>query len=210
MKKIPREVVELLKKNNKYFGNLSPIIQKVFERIGKENCVYLDYMHEWAAADSTTRYYFDTVYRIRKNYQLPKTTFEFCNTEITLGKKLTLKMLDTTTAPIRIFSSGATCDTDKDKLDFEGFFSPVALVEYARYMHKHRLQPDGKLRDSDNWQKGIPEKELVKSLIRHIMDVWLLYRDYKGVATQDKREAICGTIFNAMALLHEQVKDSET
>ena len=64
------------------------------------------------------------------------------------------------------------------------------------------------MRDSDNWQKGIPEKELVKSLIRHIMDVWLLYRDYEGVvATQDKKEALCGVVFNAMALLHEQVKE---
>ena len=108
---------------------------------------------------------------------------------------------------IRTFSTGATRDTAEGKLDFEGFFSPLALVEYAKYMHKHRLQSDGELRKSDNWQKGIPEKELVKSLIRHVMDVWLLYRDYKGVATQDKKEAICGVVFNAMALLHEQVKE---
>jgi len=190
-------VVELLKENNKLFGDLPPIIQKIFEQVGKENCVYFDCFHRWIAPVGTILFYLEIVYRIKKDYQLPETTPEFCNHDLIHDL-------------IRVFSSGATRDTDKDKLDFEGFFSPVALVEYARYMHKHRLQPDGEMRDSDNWQKGIPEKELVKSLIRHIMDVWLLYRDYKGVATQDKREAICGTIFNAMALLHEQVKDSET
>jgi hypothetical protein len=189
--KISREVVELLKKNNKYFGDLPLKIQKVFEQVGKENCVYLDCIHGWVATESTIRFYPDIAYRIKKDYQLPKTATEFCNHDT-----------------IRTFPSGATRDTDKDKLDFEGFFSPVALVEYARYMHKHRLQPDGEMRDSDNWQKGIPEKELVKSLIRHIMDVWLLYRDYEGVvATQDKKEALCGVVFNAMALLHEQVKE---
>ena len=59
---------------------------------------------------------------------------------------------------MRNFDTGATRDVDTNKLDFEGFLSPVVLERYAEYMHKNRVQADGNLRDSDNWQKGIPKK----------------------------------------------------
>ena len=57
---------------------------------------------------------------------------------------------------MREFDTGATRDAETNKLDFEGFFSPLALEEYAKYMHMHRRQADGNVRDSDNWQKGMP------------------------------------------------------
>ena len=66
MKKIPREVIELLKENNKYFGDLPLKIQKVFEQVGKENCVYLDCIHGWVATESTIRFYPDIAYRIKR------------------------------------------------------------------------------------------------------------------------------------------------
>jgi hypothetical protein len=63
---------------------------------------------------------------------------------------------------------------------------------------------DGSLRPSDNWTKGIPRREYMKSLYRHLMDVWLIMRGYKKVArTQDLEEALCACIFNASGLLHE-------
>jgi len=57
---------------------------------------------------------------------------------------------------MRTFESGATRDDDGTKLDFDGFLSPQALEAYAKYMHKHRVQSDGKLRASDNWKHGMP------------------------------------------------------
>ena len=104
---------------------------------------------------------------------------------------------------IRTFETGATRDTAQDKLDYEGFLSPLVLQRYAQYMHKNRLQPDGALRDSDNWQLGIPIPQYMKSLWRHFMEVWGLHR---GVATGDITEALCAVIFNAMGYLHEVLK----
>lgn len=103
---------------------------------------------------------------------------------------------------IRKFDTGATRDTDEGKLDYEGFLSPLVLERYAEYMHKHRFQADGNLRDSDNWQKGMPRKVYLKSLWRHFMDTWKLMR---GISVKDVtlEEALCAILFNAMGLLHE-------
>jgi hypothetical protein len=108
------------------------------------------------------------------------------------------------TPPARVFSTGATRDSDADKLDYEGFLSPVVLERYARYMNVHRRQPDGSLRDSDNWTRGIPRRQYVKSLFRHFMDVLLLTRDWPEKATTlSLEDALCAVLFNAMGLLHE-------
>ena len=72
---------------------------------------------------------------------------------------------------VRKFESGATRDTDEGKLDFEGFLSPLVLERFARYMHKNRVQSDGSLRDSDNWQNLFGEDHYavcMKSLWRHL------------------------------------------
>lgn len=101
---------------------------------------------------------------------------------------------------IRTFDTGATRDTDENKLDFEGFLSPLALERYAQYMHKHRRQSDGGMRDSDNWQKGIPLDAYMKSGWRHFRDWW---REHRGYDTEDGiEESLCALIFNAMGYLH--------
>ncbi len=109
---------------------------------------------------------------------------------------------------VRTFASGATRHTDDKKHDYEGFLSPWAIRRYGEYMHAHRVQVDGVLRDSDNWQKGIPRDQYMKSLLRHAIDVWSIFR---GLFTFDKKDdsevgiedALCGVIFNASGLLHE-------
>jgi hypothetical protein len=106
---------------------------------------------------------------------------------------------------MRQFESGAVRNSDHDSLDYEGFLSPTALHRYAVYMHSHRYQADGTLRASDNWTKGIPQKEYLKSLLRHVMDVWLLFRG--APAREDKETALCAIIFNAQGLLHEVLKE---
>jgi hypothetical protein len=106
--------------------------------------------------------------------------------------------------PIRTFDTGATRNSDSGKLDYEGFLSPVVLERYARYMNAHRRQPDGTMRDSDNWMRGIPRQQYAKSTFRHFMDVLLLTRGWpKAATTTDLEDALCAVLFNVMGLLHE-------
>lgn len=105
---------------------------------------------------------------------------------------------------IRVFPSGATRDTAEDKLDFEGFLCPRVLTAYAEYMHKNRAQSDGTLRDSDNWQKGIPQNAYMKSMFRHFMDVW---KNHRGLETkEDEITNLCALLFNVSGMLHEKLK----
>jgi len=109
---------------------------------------------------------------------------------------------------MRTFDSGATRDNDKGKWDYEGFLSPLALRRYAEYLHRHRIQADGELRESDNWQKGIPFTAYMKSAWRHFMEMWTLHRaslraPLTPKGSEDLEDAICGVIFNAMGYLHE-------
>lgn len=103
---------------------------------------------------------------------------------------------------MRYFDTGATRDDEGDKLDYEGFLSPYVLKRFAEYMHEHRKQADDVLRDSDNWQKGIPMNAYMKSLWRHFMDVWMCYRakDKTEISIED---ALCATLFNVQGMLHE-------
>ena len=97
---------------------------------------------------------------------------------------------------MRTFSTGATRNNDSDSLDYEGFLSPVVLERYAEYMHKNRKQSDGSMRDSDNWQKGMPLDSFMKSMWRHFMDVWKSHRGLPSLVT--KQEALCALLFNVM------------
>lgn len=106
---------------------------------------------------------------------------------------------------MRKFESGATRDTDENKLDYEGFMSPLVVDRFAQYMHKHRLQADGQLRDSDNWQKGMTLECYVKSGFRHFMDWWRQHRGYEG---QDElEESLCALMFNVQGYLFEILKE---
>lgn len=105
---------------------------------------------------------------------------------------------------MRNFTTGATRDVDTNKLDFEGFLSPAVLERYAEYMHKNRVQADGNLRASDNWQKGIPKEAYMKSMWRHFLDVWKAHR---GLPTKDSLEdALCALLFNLMGYLFETLR----
>lgn len=109
---------------------------------------------------------------------------------------------------IRKFDTGAVRDTDVNKYDYEGFYSPLVVERFAEYVHKHRIQSDGSLRSSDNWQKGIPKDVYIKSAWRHFLDWWKQHRGYKG---QDELEdSICALIFNAQGYLFELLKTKET
>ena len=115
---------------------------------------------------------------------------------------------------MRKFESGATRNTDVGKNDYEGFLSPLVIEEYGNYMTKHRKQADGKLRDSDNWQKGIPLSAYMKSLWRHFLDAWFIHRGYKRYDDITKEEltmkgVLCAILFNVMGYLHEILKENK-
>jgi hypothetical protein len=107
---------------------------------------------------------------------------------------------------MREFDTGATRDTDEGKLDFEGFLSHAALVRYAKYMNENRVQADGNVRPSDNWQKGIPQEVYMKSAFRHFMDWWKCHRNRDDVDPQFTQTSLCALLFNVLGYLHEELK----
>jgi hypothetical protein len=118
-----------------------------------------------------------------------------------------------TESAMRQFGTGATRDLDANKLDFEGFLSPLVLERYAEHMHKARKMPDGSMRESDNWQLGIPIVVYMKSLFRHFFSVWKLHRGLpvtevvRGeTIVKDLETELCAVLFNASGMLHEVLK----
>ena len=113
---------------------------------------------------------------------------------------------------MRQFSSGATRNNEEGKHDYEGFLSPLVIERFGDYMTSHRKQADGKLRDSDNWQKGFGDKHLdvcIKSLWRHFLDMLLWHRGYKKKCREDIENTCCAVLFNVMAYLHWILKDKQ-
>lgn len=107
--------------------------------------------------------------------------------------------------PIRTFETGATRNIDAGKYDYEAFLSPLVLERYAEYMHKHRMQANGVMRDGDNWMKGIPRDAYMKSGWRHFFDWWTEHRGF--VSKEGLEEALCALLFNAMGYLYEVLKE---
>lgn len=104
----------------------------------------------------------------------------------------------------REFETGATRDTEDGKMDFEGHLSPLAMEAFVAYMHKHRYMKDGSIRDSDNWQRGMPLTVYAKSLWRHFFAFWKVHR---GWASEDELlDDLCGIWFNTQGYIHEYLK----
>jgi len=114
------------------------------------------------------------------------------------------------TEKMRSFDSGATRSSEEGKYDYEGFLSPRVLERYAQYMNENRVQADGVIRDSDNWQKGMGLNVFMKSLWRHFMSLWKLHRGIKDPDTIEG--ALCALLFNVMGYMHEVLvaKESKT
>jgi hypothetical protein len=114
---------------------------------------------------------------------------------------------------MRQFDGGATRNDDAAKFDYEAFLNPDVLEAYGRFMHGHRLQKDGTLRDGDNWQKGITFQAYVKSLVRHTVDLWRVHRGYRAINPDNgepftPQELCCAIMFNAMGYLKELLDTS--
>ena len=111
---------------------------------------------------------------------------------------------------MRKFESGATRDTVAGKLSYVKGLSPAVLKRYLQYLSLHRKQPDGSMREFDNWKKGIEKDVYLDSLGRHFVDVWLLHNGYPAEDNHgpvDIESALCAIMFNSMGMLHEILKD---
>ncbi len=110
----------------------------------------------------------------------------------------------------RTFDTGASRDSDEDKPDYEGFLSPLAIRRFGEYMTKHRVQSNGEIRPSDNWQHGFPLDVYMKSMWRHFHDVWMLHRghsvEHSYEDNPDLGEALAALFFNVQGYLHELEK----
>lgn len=115
---------------------------------------------------------------------------------------------------VRTFATGATRDVDQGKLDFEGALSPRVLWAFTAYMDGHSVQHDGAVRPADNWQRGMPRDAYMKSLLRHVMDLWLLHRGSVVVRPEDGHEvsiddALGGCLFNVQGYWFELLKERD-
>lgn len=112
---------------------------------------------------------------------------------------------------IRRFVTGATRDSNENKLEYARFLDPRVLRAYAEYMHTHRVQSDGTLRDPDNWKKGMSRGTYLDSLERHVMDLWELHDYGVCIRPEDGKPvtvmgALCGIMFNTMGWMFEELQ----
>lgn len=115
---------------------------------------------------------------------------------------------------MRDFETGATRNDGDHKFDYEGFICPQSDHEFAKYMHSHRKQADGQMRDADNWQKGIPKEVYIKSLTRHMKDLNRLWDGWTVFDPDDNHEVdmlelLQAIRFNQQGLTHEILKDTK-
>jgi len=109
------------------------------------------------------------------------------------------------------FTTGATRSTDAGKVDFEGHINPEVLAVFGEFMNAHRVQRDGRIRASDNWQQGIPIYRYVKSLIRHTLEFWRMWRGTPVINPDNSkfftfREVTSAIMFNVMGVIFEAVQ----
>jgi hypothetical protein len=106
------------------------------------------------------------------------------------------------------FQTGATRSTDTGKVDYEGHLNPEVLALFGEYMNRCKVQRDGKIRTSDNWQSGIPVFRYVKSFVRHSFEFWRMWRGVKVVNVDTDQyftvqDVLCAIMFNVMGILYE-------
>lgn len=110
---------------------------------------------------------------------------------------------------LRSFETGATRSPDAGRPDPEGFMSPIVVECFSDYMNRNRVQSDGTVRASDNWQKGIPLPVYAKGLSRHYYHFWTRHRGYQvmdPMAAKNIKDDLCAIMFNAAGYLFELLK----
>ena len=158
-----------------------------------------DLAHSYIQIDGTQGDYIDYPTAIDANSAVVLFEVKQSQKEISVGES----------KQIRTFDSGATRDTVDGKLDYVKALCPLVLRRYVQYLDKHRLQPNGSMRDFDNWKKGIPRETYHSSKGRHFFADWLLEEGYEvsdNHGPVDEEDALCGELFNTMGKLREVLK----
>jgi hypothetical protein len=112
---------------------------------------------------------------------------------------------------VRQFDSGANRDVDDDKYDYAGFFDPAVLTAFSAYMHSCRQLPDGSMRSGGNWKNGIPLDSYVSSMLRHVMDLWMIHEGHEATRPESGEQvtiadALGGIMFNCQGYWSETLK----
>lgn len=105
------------------------------------------------------------------------------------------------------YDTGATRTDDGLRDDPEGYLSPLMIEAYCEYMTKHRVQDDGTVRSSDNWQKGMPEDRAWKGLWRHFLHAWMRHRGFEPSdphATGLLEDDLMAMLFNINVIVHQR------
>jgi hypothetical protein len=97
---------------------------------------------------------------------------------------------------VRQFETGAIRDLDEGKPNFYECLSPFAQWRYGEYMAKKASKYG-----ADNWTKGIPAEEYLKSLERHLLKLKMEHKYGHVMESEDHASAIW---FNIMGYIHEQ------
>jgi len=101
---------------------------------------------------------------------------------------------------VQKFKTGAFRDTDTQKINIIGSFSPLVIRRFAEFMRDHNIKNGELQRDESNWKKGMPTKSYMESHARHSLDTWLTFEGYENFNIED---LLCADLFNTMGHLHE-------
>lgn len=111
---------------------------------------------------------------------------------------------------VRQFESGAT-RSGGDKPEYAGYLSPRVIEAFGRYMFEHQVQPDARIRECRNWQKGIHQESYMQSMFRHFLEVWTIYEngcgdvDYAAEYEQEMITSLMALFFNVQGMAHELI-----
>ena len=111
---------------------------------------------------------------------------------------------------MREFDSGALRDTNENKPNYAGFFSPLVLKRFGEYMLKHQQLPNGQRRNADNWKGLFGDNHMQvchESKRRHDMDLDLIMDGYENLSRDTLDEVLCAIMFNTMTMLYKIEKD---
>jgi hypothetical protein len=103
----------------------------------------------------------------------------------------------------RIFSTGATRDSNITKLAYDQGLSVQVLQYYMEYLAKHRTMKDGSLRGWSNWKLGITVDTYRESLMRHTIDAVRKSHGLPLREEMDLKDLLAAVSFNAMGWLFE-------
>lgn len=114
---------------------------------------------------------------------------------------------------IRTFDTGATRSPAEGKPEYAGYMTPEVVQAFGAYMLKHQTQSDGNKRDSRNWQKGIPLESYMQSIMRHFVEVWAKYEDYRRhgytMATEETIDSLMALKFNVDGMAFEVLRGDD-